>query len=129
MLSPILIGKKASQILMYTPRFNLFNEILTNIFTNFVPNKLITVDGKDPPWVTEIIKKLLQTKVNCLNNTSKVEERKNEKLFNMTTNIATEISNSKKYYLDNLAEKLFDQELDRKAYCSIPKSSTNLEKK
>ena len=76
MLSPILIGKKASEILMYTPRFNLFNEILTNIFTNFVPNKLITVDGKDPPWVTEIIKKLLQTKVNCLNNTSKVEERK-----------------------------------------------------
>ena len=31
----------------------LFNETLSNIFMNFVPNKLITVDDRDPPWVTE----------------------------------------------------------------------------
>ena len=31
----------------------LFNETLFNIFMNFVPNKLITVDERDPPWVTE----------------------------------------------------------------------------
>ena len=31
----------------------LFNETLFNIFMNFVPNKLITVDERDPPRVTE----------------------------------------------------------------------------
>ena len=35
----------------------LFNETLTNIFMNFVPNKLITVGDRYPPWVTENIKK------------------------------------------------------------------------
>ena len=29
---------------------------------NFVPNKLITVDDRDPPWVNENIKKLLKDK-------------------------------------------------------------------
>ena len=35
----------------------LFNEFLSNIFMNFVPNKLISVDDTDPPWVTEKKKK------------------------------------------------------------------------
>ena len=26
----------------------IFNQTLTNIFSNYMPNKLITVDGKDP---------------------------------------------------------------------------------
>ena len=40
----------------------MFNEILINIFTNFVPNKLIIVNIRDPPWVTKKIKKLLKDK-------------------------------------------------------------------
>ena len=32
-------------------KVKLFNEILNNIFTRFVPNKLITVDDRNPPWV------------------------------------------------------------------------------
>ena len=43
----------------------------------------------------------------------------------MTNNIKTEISNSKKIYFDNLAEKLSDPKLNRKAYCDILKSFTN----
>ena len=35
----------------------LFNETLSNIFMNFLPYKLITVDDRDPTWVTEKIKK------------------------------------------------------------------------
>ena len=51
-----------------------------------------------------------------------------EKLLNMTNNITTEISNSKKIYFDNLAEKLSDPKLNRKAYWSILKSFTNWKK-
>ena len=42
-----------------------------------------------------------------------------EKLLNMTNNITTEISNSKKIYFDNLAEKLSDPKLNRKAYWGV----------
>ena len=33
-----------------------------NIFSNYVPNKLITVDDKDPPWMNESIKKKVMAK-------------------------------------------------------------------
>ena len=75
MLLPILTGKKPSQIFNVHTQVKLFNEILTNIFTNFVPIKLITVDDRDPPWVTENIKKLLKDK-NYISNTLKTKERK-----------------------------------------------------
>ena len=46
----------------------------------------------------------------------------------MTNNITTEISNSQKIYFDNLAEKLSDPKLNRKAYWSILKSFINWNK-
>ena len=40
----------------------ILNDTLLNIFSNFVPNKLITIDDKDPPWMTEEIKVKIQWK-------------------------------------------------------------------
>ena len=50
--------KAFSNVNVHT-QVKLFNETLPNIFVNFVPNKLITVDDRDPPWATEKIKKFL----------------------------------------------------------------------
>ena len=85
----------------------LFNETLSNIFMNFVRYKPITVDDRDPPWVTEKIKKLYKL---YIKNGRKITVY--EKLLNMTNNITTEISNSKKIYSDNLAEKLSDSKIE-----------------
>ena len=30
------------------------------MFTNFVPNKLITVDDRDPPWVIGKVEKIIE---------------------------------------------------------------------
>ena len=97
---------------------------------NFVPNKLITVDDRDPPRVTEKIKKLLKDKSKLYKLYIKSGRKIGvyEKLLNMTNNIATEILNSKKIYFDNLAEKLSDPKLNRKAYWGIIKSFTNWKK-
>ena len=35
---------------------NLLNSIILNIFTSYVSNKVITIDDKDPPWMTDFIK-------------------------------------------------------------------------
>ena len=34
-----------------------------NIFSNYIPNKLTTVDDKDPPWKNESIKKKVIAKM------------------------------------------------------------------
>ena len=40
----------------------IFNQTLINIFLNYMANKLITVDDKDPPWMNESIKKKIMAK-------------------------------------------------------------------
>ena len=35
---------------------NLLNNIILNVFKNFVPNKVITCDDRDPPWINDNIK-------------------------------------------------------------------------
>lgn len=46
------------------PKVKLFNEALSNIFKNFFPSKLKTVDDRDPSWLTQKITKLLKGKSN-----------------------------------------------------------------
>ena len=41
--------EKASSNVSVHTQVKLFNETLSNIFINFVPNKLIIVDDRDPP--------------------------------------------------------------------------------
>ena len=41
---------------------SIFNNILFNIFTNYIPHKYILVDDRDPPWMTKHIKEKLNLK-------------------------------------------------------------------
>ena len=37
-----------------------------NIFPNYIPDKFITIDDKDPPWMNEYIRrKMMDKKVAC----------------------------------------------------------------
>ena len=38
------------------------NEIILNVFRNYVPNKYITIGYKDPLWMNKIIKSRVKTK-------------------------------------------------------------------
>ena len=35
---------------------------IINIFSNFIPNKLVTFNDKDPPWMTETLKEIIKWK-------------------------------------------------------------------
>ena len=37
-------------------KVNLLNDIILNVFANFVPNKVITCDDRDPPGINNNIK-------------------------------------------------------------------------
>ena len=40
----------------------LLNDIISNIFRNFLPNRYVTCDDKDPVWMNENIKSKIKEK-------------------------------------------------------------------
>ena len=47
-------------------KVNILNECLLNVFHNFIPNKKIKFNYKDPPWMTEIVKSKLRERSNLV---------------------------------------------------------------
>ena len=40
----------------------MFNKIIKNIMSNYIPHKTITCDNRDPPWINKDIKQLILDK-------------------------------------------------------------------
>ena len=106
------------------------NETIWNVFRNYVPNKYITIDDKDPVWMNENIK----SKINIKNLLSKQYSQNGrfESDFVFLENLITEIneliSSTKNLYYENLAKKLNNSLLQAKTYWSILKSFHNEKK-
>ena len=56
----IFQGKTVNQ------KVNILNECLLNVFHNFILNKKIKFNYKDPPWMTEIVKSKLRERFNLV---------------------------------------------------------------
>ena len=41
-------------------RINILTDTSFNVLSNFTPNKVVTLDDRDPPWMTESIKSKIQ---------------------------------------------------------------------
>ena len=41
---------------------SIFNEILMNMFSDFTPNKLVTFDDRNPPWMNDFVKSKIKWK-------------------------------------------------------------------
>ena len=79
--------KMVDQEFMFLKKHNneqvaIFNDILMNIFSNYIPNKYVTIDNRDPPWMTEKIK----NKINLKRSLSKSNK------FIETQMLSTEVS-------------------------------------
>ena len=105
----------------------IFNQTLMNIFSNYIPNKLITVDDKDPPWMNQYIKKkILDKKVACkFFNTNNKNYDSSLKPQTMSTELSEMILKRKNDYHRQLSDKLNDPEISAKAYWSILKTLYN----
>ena len=104
-----------------------FNEVLLNIFQNYVPNKYITIDDKDPVWMNDIIKSKI--KANNLLFKQYIQTSRFESDFRLFENVVNElnelISSTKALYYENLAKKLNNPLLQTKTYWSILKTFYN----
>ena len=84
-----------------------------NVFSDFVPNKFVTFNGTDPPWMTSNIK----DKINYCNNIYREYMKKGKqqvdymKLQNTIKELSELISTRKNDYNLHLANKLETQQL------------------
>ena len=89
----------------------IFSQTVMNVFSNFVPNKFVTFNDRDPPWMTSNIK----DKVNYWNNIYREYLKKGKqqvdyiKLQNTIKELSELISTRKDDYNLHLANKLIDQ--------------------
>ena len=100
------------------------NETMLNIFRNYVPNKYIYIDDKDPVWTDEAIKSKVKAK-NALYK-KYIQNGRFESDFVYLENLIIElnelISSTKALYYENLAKKLNNPLLQAKTYWSIFKT-------
>ena len=102
----------------------VFNETILNIFRNYVPNKYITCDDKDPVWMNENIKSKIKSK-NLLYKQYTQNGRKESDLIvleNLIAELNELISSTKSLYYENFGKKLNNPLLQVKTYWSILKT-------
>ena len=80
----------------------LFNRTILNIFHNFIPNKIILCDDRDPPWMNEKIKHLINKKKAIFRKQKESNTVDHAILSNITLELSNAISFSKAKYHERL---------------------------
>ena len=97
------------------------------MFRNYVPNKYITIDDKDPVWMNETIKNKMKVRNNLFKQY--IQNGRFENDFTLIERLGNElsdlISQTKALYYKNLARKLNNPLLQAKTYWSILKTFCN----
>ena len=99
----------------------LLNDVLLNIFRNFIPHETMKCSYKDPPWMSTQIKKLLRKKnrVHKKYVTNGKRQEDHEILRQLTDSVNDLITKTKARYFSNLGEKLNNPLTGPKTYWSI----------
>ena len=105
----------------------VLNSTTMNVFSNFIPNKLVTFNDKDPPWMSEYLKNKIKWR-NRIYAEYLIEN--NESIDYITLeNVIAEVSElvckSKDDYHKQLARKLTNPKTSSKTYWSILKTFYN----
>ena len=95
----------------------------SNVFRNFVPNKIITCKDRDQPWMKEEVKNLCHNKAKIYekyvnNGRSDVDK---QDLASITISSSDTIIKAKEKYISSLGDKLNDPKSGAKSYWSILK--------
>ena len=125
------IRKSFSQINWYNALKDLnvndqveyLSSCILNVFSNFVPNKTITCRDKEPPWMTEEVKKNCHMKAKIYeryvkNGRSDADKDEMARVTNLSSDTITKAKEKYFYFLSN---KLNDPQTGTKYYWSILK--------
>ena len=103
----------------------VFNKTLLNIFHNFIPNKIILCDDKDPPWMNDEIKNLIKRKNWLFQCQRKSGNLDYACLNSITQDISNAVNSSKLKYHERLALNVNDPKTAPKTYWKILKTFVN----
>ena len=112
-------------------RVSLLTETITNIFSNFVPNKTVTIRSKDAVWMTPELKNMLLEKDKLYEHYVKRGRKAEdyEPLHEAQSRCKRAVKETKKLYYSNLANSLNDPNLSSKKYWSVLNQFLNKKKK
>ena len=103
------------------------NDMVINVFSNLVPNKIVTFDDRDPPWMTEYIKIKIEQRDKIYENY--LRSSKNNQDFQCLQSAIDNVSNTickrKSDYYNQLAHKLIDPTTSSKTFWFILKTFVN----
>ena len=115
----LFLGKNVHQ------QVEIFNKTLLNIFHNYMLNKFILCDDKEPPWINEEIKSLIHRKNSLYQRQRKSGSIDYTSLNALTIDISNAISSSKLKYHERLTNKLNVPKTAPKTYWAILKTFVN----
>ena len=108
----------------------LFNRTIKNILSNYIPHEIIICDDRDPPWINNRVKEIINEK----NHTFQcyLHGNKDPKLFNKVEYLQNELkylieANKEKYY-SRISKRMINPLTSTKTYWSILKSFLNNKK-
>ena len=106
---------------------SILNETVLNVFSNYVRNKYMTIDDKDPVWMNETIKLKIKAKDNMYHKY--FQNGRFESDFVLLETLITELNElivtTKALYYENLGKKLNNPLVQAKTYWSILKTFYN----
>ena len=90
-----------------------FNNVLFNILSNYIPHNYITVDDREPPWMTKGNKDKFNLKITLYKSKTFME------LQNLSTEMSDMISIRKEEYYISLSKKLNNSSTRSKLICQF----------
>ena len=96
----------------------LFTAKCIDIFSQYIPNEIVTCDDRDPPWMTATLKSAIKRKHRVYNKYVKRGRKPDDweyvrKVRNETSSL---ITRAKDEYFSNLGKKLSDPTNEIKSY-------------
>ena len=99
----------------------LLNEVLLNIYTNFIPNEVKTIRPRQAPWMTQTIKNFLKKKNHAYKKSARNgrPENKSEGIQRMVSEGSKLIEDAKRNYFLKAGNTLANPGTARKTYWSL----------
>ena len=98
-----------------------FTEVLLNIISNYVPNKIAKVKPKEPPWISNHLKSMLKKQNRLYRNYKRHSFKSDDKIrmdqFNNECKPA--VDHAKQSHLNKLGTKLSDPNISKKSYWKV----------
>ena len=105
---------------------SILTKTILNIMSNFIPNEIVTIDDRDPPWINNKIKSLIKNITEYFKNCVKPNNPDSIRHFEqMQDTLRKSIEISKQKYYFKLSRKLAVNKINPKCYWSILKSFLN----